>query len=144
MLAAAFKAGDYLNCVKNLRTLNINPMSHINRLDEVSSYLIGWRCADSKGVPSQMTDSLPSDSDLWKQCIRELNRACRTYWILPASHEITLALVEPQGKPFKSNDLSSIWKFIGDKDHKQVFAIKSFQVSDFHSVEEFNMTWFNI
>ena len=51
VLAGAFEAGDYLDCVKNLRALNINPLSYINKLDEVSSYLIGWRCADSKGVP---------------------------------------------------------------------------------------------
>ena len=136
MLAAAFEAGDYLDCVKNLRTLNINPLSYINKLDEVSSHSIEWRSADSKDVPRQITDSLKSDSDLWKQCVQELSRACGIYGILPTSHEINLTLDEPQGKPFKSNDFSSIWKFIGDESHDQVFAIKSFQTSDLHSVEE--------
>ena len=40
VLAAAFEAGDYLDCVKNLRTLNIDPVSYINKLDKVNSYLI--------------------------------------------------------------------------------------------------------
>ena len=51
MLTTAFKAGDYLDCVNSLRTLNINPMSYVNKLDEVSSRLVGWRWADSEDVP---------------------------------------------------------------------------------------------
>ena len=40
VLVAAFKAKDYLLCVKNLQATNIDPLSYINCLDQVSSHLI--------------------------------------------------------------------------------------------------------
>ena len=39
-LAGAFEAVDYLDCVRNLRAQNIDPMLYINSLDKVSSYSI--------------------------------------------------------------------------------------------------------
>ena len=39
-LTAAFKAPNYLHCIKNLEEKGINPLSYINNLDKVSSYLI--------------------------------------------------------------------------------------------------------
>jgi hypothetical protein len=40
VLTTAFEANEYLDCIKNLRALNIEPLSYINGLDKVSSYLI--------------------------------------------------------------------------------------------------------
>ena len=40
MLIAAFEADDYLDCVNDLKAQNIDPLSYINSLDEVSSYSI--------------------------------------------------------------------------------------------------------
>ena len=39
-LVAAFEAKDYLDCIKNLRAQNIDPLSYIDNLDKVGSYLI--------------------------------------------------------------------------------------------------------
>ena len=36
VLAAAFEADDYLECIKDLRARNIEPLSYINSLDKVS------------------------------------------------------------------------------------------------------------
>ena len=37
VLTAAFNAQDYLDCIKNLRARNIDPLSYINSLDKVGS-----------------------------------------------------------------------------------------------------------
>ena len=39
-LVAAFEAEDYVDCIKNLRAQNIDPLSYIDSLDKVGSYLI--------------------------------------------------------------------------------------------------------
>ena len=39
-LVAAFEAKDYLDCIKDLRARNIEPLSYINGLDKASSYSI--------------------------------------------------------------------------------------------------------
>ena len=40
VLNAAFRAKDYLECIKDLRAKNINPQSYLDNLDVVSSCLI--------------------------------------------------------------------------------------------------------
>jgi hypothetical protein len=40
VLTAAFEANDYLDCVKDLKAQNVDPLLYINSLDEVSSYSI--------------------------------------------------------------------------------------------------------
>lgn len=44
-LIAAFDANDYLDCVKNLRAQNIEPLSYIDSLDKVGS------CSILEGTP---------------------------------------------------------------------------------------------
>ena len=39
-LAAAFQAKDYLDCIKNLKTQNVDPPSYINNLDKVLSFSV--------------------------------------------------------------------------------------------------------
>ena len=40
VLTAAFEADDYLECIKDLRARNIEPLSYINSLDKVSPHSI--------------------------------------------------------------------------------------------------------
>ena len=40
MLNAAFGADGYLDCIKDLKAQNIDPLSYINNLDKVSLFLI--------------------------------------------------------------------------------------------------------
>jgi len=40
VLAAAFDAKDYLECIRDLQARQIEPLSYINNLDQVSSYSI--------------------------------------------------------------------------------------------------------
>jgi hypothetical protein len=40
VLAAAFEADDYLDCIKDLEAQNIEPLSYVNGLDKVSSHSI--------------------------------------------------------------------------------------------------------
>jgi hypothetical protein len=40
VLTAAFGADGYLDCIKDLKAQNIDPLSYINSLDKVSSYPI--------------------------------------------------------------------------------------------------------
>lgn len=125
-LAAAFEAKDYLHCVKNLQATNIEPLSYINRLDQVSLHLTGMQRFYFIKIRWQVIDTLPTDSSLWKQCIRSLTGACASYGILPVSHEITFPLTEPHGQPISSCHFFNLWKLTHKVDHNQVFAVKSF------------------
>jgi len=40
VLTTAFEAKDYLDCIKNLRAQDVDPLSYINSLDKVGSPLI--------------------------------------------------------------------------------------------------------
>ena len=39
-LTTAFEAKDYLDCIKDLRAQNIEPLSYINSLDKVGTYTL--------------------------------------------------------------------------------------------------------
>ena len=43
MLTAAFNAGDYLDCIKDLRARQIEPLSYINNLDKVRLHSVQKR-----------------------------------------------------------------------------------------------------
>ena len=43
VLNATFDANDYLDCIRNLRTQNIDPLLYIDSLDKVSSFSIYGR-----------------------------------------------------------------------------------------------------
>jgi hypothetical protein len=45
VVAAAFEADGYLDCIKDLKAQNIDPLSYINSLDKVSPYSIPKRRA---------------------------------------------------------------------------------------------------
>ncbi|KAF9647956.1 kinase-like protein [Thelephora ganbajun] len=76
----------------------------------------------------QIVDSLPTNSDLWKWCIRELSGTCGVYRILPTSHAITFTLSRPGPRPFASGGRSDIWRLTDEDGRDQVFAVRSFRV----------------
>lgn len=135
-LIAAFEADDYLDCVKNLQAQNIEPLSYINSLDKVDScsilhtqFIIIWR---------QIIDSLPSDSELRKRCIRALKAACGLYGILPTSYVVTSTLTKPGTRAFTSGGFADVWRVIDENDHNRVFAVKSFRVYEHDPIERIN------
>ncbi|KAF9642298.1 kinase-like protein [Thelephora ganbajun] len=107
-LTIAFEADDYLNYIKNLKALDIDPLSYINNLDKI-------------------IDGLPTDSDLRKRCIRALSGTCGLYRILPTSHTITFTLTKHDNPGLSSRVSFSVSRYT-DENH-QLFAVKSLSSS---------------
>ncbi|KAF9644933.1 kinase-like protein [Thelephora ganbajun] len=107
-LATAFEADDYLDCIKDLPALDIDPLSYINNLDKI-------------------IDGLPTDSDLRKRCIRALSATCGLYGILPTSHIVTFTFTKFEQQPFASRKHYVVWRYANE--NHQVFAVKSFSSS---------------
>ena len=126
MLTSAFEAKDYLHCVKNLQATDIDPQSYINCLDQVSLHFVGMRHVHFITTRWQIIDTLSTDSNLWKLCVRSLAGACGLHGLLPASHGIAFTLTEPHGRPISSGSYFNHWKLTHRDDHDQVFAVKSF------------------
>ena len=138
MLAATFEAYGYLTCVKNLQAWNIEPSSYINNLDKVSSHSIPAHSVWSITIWRQITDSLPTNSELQKQCIRALRKTCGLYGILPASYEIPFALGKPGPclRPFASGRYGDVWRCTDEKG--QVFGVKSLRIYEQDPIEKVN------
>lgn len=137
VLAAAFKADHYLSCVKNLQAWNVEPSLYINNLDKVSSHPISAHPAWSITIWRQIIDTLPTNSELQKQCIRALRKTCGLYGILPACYEITFALSKHSlRRPFASGGCADVWKYWDEKG--QVFGVKSLRTYEHDPVEEIN------
>ena len=140
-LAAAFEAADYLDCIKNLRARNIDPLSYINSLDKVGSCSIPTHQSLFITIWWQIIDSLPSDSDQRKRCIRALRKTCGLYGILPASYIIPSALSSPGKRPFASGGFSDVWRLTDERNHDQVFAVKSLRVYEQDPSDKINKVW---
>ncbi|KAF9646789.1 kinase-like protein [Thelephora ganbajun] len=106
-LITAFEADDYLDCIKDLLALDIDPLSYINNLDKI-------------------IDSLPTDSNLQRRCIRALSGTCRLYGILPTSHTVTFTFTRLE-RLFASGNQYDVWRYTNE--NHQVFAVKSFSSS---------------
>jgi len=137
VLTTAFEAEDYLDCIRNLRERNIDPVSYINNLDKVSSYSIpkhrGWFMTTWE----QIIDSLPTDSGLRKRCIRALRKTCGLNGILPTSY--TVSFVDKPGKrqrPYASGGFADVWKLADKTNQDVVFAVKSLRVFEVDPVEK--------
>jgi len=54
VLTAAFDAKDYLDCIKDLKAQNVDPLSYIDSLDKVGAYstLMGTLCSSRFGYRS--------------------------------------------------------------------------------------------
>lgn len=138
VLTAAFGAGDYLDCIKDLRARGIDPLSYINSLDKVRTLLILRQYNQFIIAWGQIIDSLPIVSDLRKRCIRALRKTSGIYGILPASHTVTFPLSKPGPRCFSSGGFTDIWKLEDETDRSRIFAVKSFRVCEQDPVENIN------
>ena len=138
VLVTAFEASDYLDCVKDLRAQNIEPLSYVNSLDKVSSrpilgyhirLITAWR---------QIIDNLPTNSDLRMRCIRALRKTCGLHGVLPISHIVTFTLSQPRGRPYASGGFSDVWKLTDEEHPDRVFAVKSLRVHEQDPVDKVN------
>lgn len=140
VLTAAFDAEDYLDCIKNLRERNIDPLSYINRLDKVSPYSIPKHHARFMTIWQQIIDNLPIDSELRKRCLRALRKTCGLYGILPDSYTIPSNLTKPgpRQRPFASGGFSDVWKLPEERNQDRIFAVKSLRVYEQDPSEKIN------
>ena len=141
VLNTAFEASDYLDCIKDLRGQNIDPPSYINNLDKVSPYSISNHRAWFVTVCCQIIDTLSSDLELQKRCIRALRKTCGLYGILPASYTVTSALTSPGQRAFASGGFSDVWRLTDENNHDLVFAVKSLRVYEQDPFEKINKVW---
>jgi hypothetical protein len=86
----------------------------------------------------QIIDSLPTDSELRRQCIRALRKTCGLHGVLPTSHTVKFTLSRPRGRPSFSGGFSDIWKVTDEEHHDRVFAVKSLRVCEQDSVGKIN------
>ena len=138
VLATAFGARDYLDCIKNLQAKGIDPGSYINNLDKA--------CACSKlslpgqllTVGSQIIEGLPVDSDLRRRYLRALRKTCGLNGIIPTSYTFTQPLNRIGPRPFATVGFSDVWRFIHQHNPNMAFAVKSLRVYDKDPVEKIN------
>ena len=143
-VAAAFEADDYLECIKDLPTLQIEPLSYVNNLDKVSSHPIPSHHARFLTTWRQIVDSLPANSGLRKRCIRALRKTCGLYGILPTSYEVTSVLTIPPGRrPSAGGGFADVWRITDEKDggEGEVFAVKALRVYEQDPVDKIRKAW---
>ena len=141
-LTAAFDAKDYLDCIRDLRGRNIDPLSYIDSLDKVSLDPIQRQHVRFMTIWQQIIDSLPADSELRKRCLRALRKTCGICEMLPTSHEVPFMLKNPdRQRPLVQGGFSDVWKLSDERDQDQVFAVKKLRVygedKKINKVEEF-------
>jgi len=126
VLMAAFTARDYIKCIDDLKSLQIDPQAYIDGLDQVwfrPPILVGTMLIT---VPHQVISELPPGSEMYYRSLRALRKTCGIYGILPASfcmpQELTLVTTGKMKRPFASGGFSDVWK-ARDKNGR-IFAIK--------------------
>jgi len=141
VLAAAFTADDYIDCIRDLVGWNIDPQAYIDGLDQVSSGLFMLVNSTLTTVPHQTIDALTPGSEFYGRCLQALGETCGVYGILPSSHlmpqGLTLVTSGMKGRPFASGGFADIWK--ARNDNGQIFAIKHFrtyEVDDLRHVKK--------
>jgi len=143
VLVAAFEAGDYLDCIKDLRARNIEPVSYINSLDKVGPHSVLKHRIRSITIRRQIIDNLPTNSELQRRCVRALRKTCGLYGILPTSYEVpfTLNINKPRQRPFASGGFSDVWRVTDERNTDLVFAVKSLRVYEKDPAEKINRVW---
>ena len=137
----AFKANDYPDCIKDLRALNIEPLSYINGLDEVSSHLVPkYHAFFKKKIWRQIINSLPSNPELWKRSIRTLRKTCGIYGIIPTSCTVSFPFSKLDRRPFALGRFSDVWRLTDERNQNLVFAVKSLRVHEQDLFEKINKT----
>jgi hypothetical protein len=76
----------------------------------------------------QIIDSLPTDSELRRRCIRALRKTCGLHGVLPTSHTVTFTLSRSRRRPPFSGGFSDIWKVTDEEHHDRAYAVKSLRV----------------
>jgi len=141
VLTAAFEAEDYLDCVKDLRARNIEPLLYINSLDKVSPQSVSKYHIRPITIRRQIIDNLPINSELQRRCVRALRKTCGLYGILPTSYEVDPTLKIFDKRPFASGRYAVVWKAIDEKNPDPVFAVKSFYVCEQDPVQMIRKVW---
>lgn len=130
VLIAAFRAKDYLSCIKNLDKWKIDPQAYIDGLDQVRSRPFILRRNTLTAMPHQIIDTLPLGSEIYHRSLRALRKTCGIYGLLPSSHfisgELTLITAGNLKRPFASGGYSDVWK--ARDDVGDIFAVKQLRV----------------
>ena len=138
VLATAFGAEDYLDCVRNLQARGIDPLSYINSLDRVCTHSVSTRWTLFLTILRQIIDSLPVGSEIQRRCLRALRKTCGLYGVLPSSYTIPYPLSKPGQRAFASGGFADVWRLTDPRDTKVVFAVKSLRVYEQDPVEKIN------
>ena len=138
VLATAFGARDYLDCIKNLKARGIDPGSYIDNLDKVSPRYTLSLPGQLLTVWPQIIEGLPVDSDLRRRCLRALRKTCGLYGIIPTSYTITQPLSKPGPRAFASGGFSDVWRLTHQHNPNMTFAVKSLRVYEKDPVEKIN------
>jgi hypothetical protein len=138
VLATAFGARDYLDCIKNLQVRGIDPGSYINNLDKVRSRPISSLRTQPLTVWAQIIECLPVDSDLRRRCLRALRKTSGFYGIIPDSYTIAHPLSKPGPRAFASGGFSDVWRLHHEQDPNVTFAVKSLRVYEKDPVDKIN------
>lgn len=129
-LDAAYVADDYLDCIKDLRGLGIDPQAYIDGLDQVRCRLPVLVSVPLTIALHQIVNCLLSGSDDYYRCLRAMRKSCGIYGILPVSYcvppDLTLVTTGKIKRPFASGGFADVWKAENNKG--QMFAIKSLRM----------------
>ena len=137
VLAAAFMAEGYSNCIKDLPRCGVDPQAHIDGLDRVGFRILV--CTTSTLTPTilQMIGTLSPTSEIHRSGLLALQKACGIYRLLPPScikpEPLTLISTDSMKRPFASGGFSDLWEA---KDaNGWAFALKKFHVNMADSLE---------
>ena len=86
----------------------------------------------------QIIDSLPTDSELRRRCIRALRKTCGLHRVLPTSHTVKFTLSRPRGRPPFFGGFADIWKVTDEEHRDQVFAVKALRLYEQDPVDKIN------
>ena len=134
VLTAAFTAIDYQDCIKNLPKWRIDPQAYIDGLDQVDSRLSVLVNHPLTPVLRQILDTLSSNSDIYKRCLRALRKACGIYGLLPVSHLLPPGLTTVSKRAFASGGFGDVWKARSRDNH--LFAVKRIRIYEVDNLED--------
>ena len=136
VLAAAFEADDYADCIRNLAEWEIDPQAYVDGLDQVRPLPPMFVGVMLTAVPHQIISTLPSGSDHYYRSLRALRRTCGIHGVLPTSFKVpqglSLITANQMKRPFASGGFSDVWKARNDKG--EIFAIKHIRTYERDSI----------
>lgn len=127
-LSDIFASEDYRNCIKDLQNVGIDPQAYIDGLDKVrSQFVISLAALRSWSLGHQAIGTLPPESDTHERSLRHLRNVCRTYGLLPESHQVKSNPTTGQ-YTVASGGFSDVWR-AANKSGK-VLAFKVFRTHE--------------